>query len=73
MATSKKAPSPPSYQALNEELEVILADLQRDDTNIDAVIKQYERGLELVRQLQQHLENTENTVATLKAKFNTAA
>lgn len=69
MPNSKKSATP-TYQALNEELDTILADLQRDDTDIDSALKQYERGLELIRQLEEHLKNAENTVVELKAKFN---
>ncbi|MDB5170492.1 MAG: Exodeoxyribonuclease 7 small subunit [Candidatus Saccharibacteria bacterium] len=71
MATSKK--SAPTYQALNEELEIILNELQREDTDVDTALKQYERGLELVQQLEGHLKSAENTVLELKAKFSTEA
>ncbi len=69
MADSKKSTTP-TYKALNEELDTILTDLQREDTDIDSALKQYERGLELIRQLEEHLKNAENTVVELKAKFN---
>ncbi len=71
MANSKK--SSPTYEELNQELDDILADLQRDDIDVDSALKQYERGLELVQQLEQHLKNAENTIIELKAKFNAEA
>jgi exodeoxyribonuclease VII small subunit len=74
MANSKKSASDlPNYQVLNDELETILADLQRDDTDVDTAMKQYERGLELIQQLERHLKNAENTVVELKAKFSSAS
>ncbi len=71
MTSPKKVVSTPlTYQALNDELESVLADLQRDDTDVDTALKQYERGLELVQQLEQHLKNAQNTIVELKAKFS---
>lgn len=71
MASAKKTASTlPTYQALNDELESILADLQQDDNDVDSALKQYERGLELIRQLEQYLKNAENIVIELKVKFS---
>lgn len=72
MANSKKS-SESTYQELNEELDTILADLQRDDTDVDTAVQQYERGLELVKQLESHLKNAENKITELKAKFSSTA
>jgi len=58
------------YQTLMAELETILAELQQEDLDVDQAVKQYQRGLELVRQLEQYLEGAENTVKELKAKFD---
>ncbi len=71
MANSKKTEV--TYQSLNAELEAILADLQQDDTDVDSALKQYERGLELVQQLEKYLKNAENTIIELKAKFSSPA
>jgi exodeoxyribonuclease VII small subunit len=57
-----------SYEALNHELETILADLQRDDLDIDQALRHYQRGLELVKQLEKYLKTAENKVTELKAK-----
>lgn len=66
-------PAQPNYQKLHDELEAILADLQRDDLDIDQALKSYERGLELVRQLEGYLNNAENKVRELKmSAANTA-
>ena len=46
-----------------------MLELQREDLDVDAALKYYERGLELVRQLEQYLKTAENRVVQLKAKF----
>jgi exodeoxyribonuclease VII small subunit len=58
-----------SYQALTRELEQLLAELQQEDIDIDVALKHYERGLELVKQLEEYLNSAENKVKELKAKF----
>lgn len=60
----------PTYIELNEELEAILVELQREDLDIDEALKNYERGLELVRQLERYLEGAENKVREIKAAFS---
>ena len=60
----------PSYQVLKDELETVMAELQREDLDVDVALKHYQRGLELVRQLEQYLETVENKVIELKAKFS---
>jgi exodeoxyribonuclease VII small subunit len=58
------------YQALQAELEVIIQNLQHDDTDVDEAVKQYQRGLEIVTELEAYLKTAENTVTELKAKFS---
>jgi len=59
-----------SYQEMANELNDILLELQAEDLDIDTAVKQYERGLELVRELEAYLKSAENTVSKLKAKFS---
>jgi exodeoxyribonuclease VII small subunit len=59
-----------NYQSLQSELESILNDLQRDDIDVDQAMKQYERGLQIVKQLEDYLQSAENTVEELRAKFD---
>jgi exodeoxyribonuclease VII small subunit len=59
-----------NYQSLQNELESILNDLQRDDIDVDQAMKQYERGLQIVKQLEDYLQSAENTVEELRAKFD---
>ncbi len=51
-----------NYRELNSELEVILASLEANDLEIDEAIKQYQRGTEIVEQLQKYLKTAENKV-----------
>jgi len=57
------------YQALQTELDEILSALQRETTDVDAALKQYARGLEIIKQLEDYLQTAENTVRELKASF----
>ncbi len=61
-----KATPKPDYQTLKNELDEILADLQRDELDVDAALGKYRRGLEVVKELQAYLETAENTINELK-------
>ncbi|HVI60762.1 MAG TPA: exodeoxyribonuclease VII small subunit [Candidatus Saccharimonadales bacterium] len=63
----------PTYEQLNNELEAILADLQREDLDVDEALRCYQRGLEVSRQLETYLKTAENKVRQLKAKFDAGA
>lgn len=63
------AKNEPTYEELNSELEQIIAELQRDDTDIDTAVQHYQRGLELVKKLENHLETASNSLEELKASF----
>lgn len=54
------------YQALNLELENILAALQQPNIQVDEAVKLYDQGLKLIAQLEQHLSEAENTIQKLK-------
>jgi exodeoxyribonuclease VII small subunit len=56
-----------SYKKLSDELDQVMADLERGDLDIDEAVKCYERGLKIVRQLEQYLTEAENKVTELKA------
>jgi exodeoxyribonuclease VII small subunit len=47
-----------------------MAKLQAEDLDVDEALSLYERGLELVGQLDSYLKTAENTVQELKARFN---
>ena len=57
-----------SYQELKAELDGIMLELQNDQLDVDAALKYYERGLQLVVQLEDYLKKAENRVRQLKSK-----
>lgn len=59
----------PGYQALAAELDDILVELQQADLDVDEAVKKYERGLSLVKELENYLGEAENRVRELKVKF----
>ncbi len=61
------------YQALNRELETVLAELETGGDDVDVAIKQYQRGMEIVVQLEAYLKTAENKVQKVKASFNAEA
>lgn len=56
-----------TYKELSEELDRVMADLERGDLDIDEAVKCYERGLAIVKELEAHLQDAENKVTQLKA------
>ena len=59
------------YKKLNNELEEIINKMQSDDLDIDEAIKQYERGMKLLDELQTYLKQAENKVTKIKRSFDT--
>lgn len=55
------------YRALSDELEAIVQGLQRDDIDVDMAMQKYERGLELVDQLEKYLKSAENRIEKLNS------
>ena len=70
---TKSKQDSPSYEELRAELDAIMAELVREDLDVDTALKHYQRGLELVNQLEQYLKTAENKVVEFKAKFNPPA
>lgn len=68
---AKKADTP-NFEALNSELETVLAELQRSDISVDDALKHYQRGLELIEALGNYLESAETKIKELKGQFNTS-
>jgi len=60
----------PTYAELKLELDELLDTLQQDDISVDDALKHYERGMELVKQLEATLSDAENKITKLKAKFD---
>jgi exodeoxyribonuclease VII small subunit len=62
-----------NYAELEAELQAIITWFEGDNFDVDQAVRKYERGLELVKQLEKYLGAAENTVRQLKAKFKTRA
>lgn len=56
-----------SYTALSQELEIVMADLERGDLDIDAAVERYKRGLKIVKELEAYLTRAEHTVTELRS------
>ena len=60
-----KKPENLSFEESLGELERIVADLEQGDISIDDALKQFERGINLVRNSQAKLEQAQQKVAIL--------
>lgn len=58
-----------SFAEAFAELETITEWFETSDVDLDEGLKKFERGLELAKQLKMKLAEVENTVVTLKKKF----
>jgi len=59
-----------TYKELKNELDKILEVMQRDDIDVDEALKAYQRGMEVVTELEAYLKKAENKIVKLKAKFD---
>ena len=57
------------YKTLNDELETILNKLQAGELTIDEALPAYERGVEVVKELEKQLTSAQNKVVELQAKL----
>lgn len=60
-------PKDVNYKALRTELETIMNRLDDDMLDVDEVTKQYQRGMEIVKELETYLKTAENKVSKVKA------
>ncbi len=58
-----------SYQELRAELDEIVSNLQSDLLDIDESTKQYEKGMQIVGELENYLKKSEIKIEKVKAKF----
>lgn len=59
-----------TYKQLSEELDEVLAKLQSEELDVDEAMTYYERGMEIVQQLEAQLKVAENKVTKIKADFD---
>ncbi|MDZ7785582.1 MAG: exodeoxyribonuclease VII small subunit [Candidatus Saccharibacteria bacterium] len=55
-----------TYQQLREELDEVFAELESEDIDIDEAFKKYERGAELIKQLEAKLKAAENKIKKIE-------
>ena len=72
---NKAAASPPPFNfgAKLQELEAITQAIDTDGLDLDDAVTKFERGMELSAQLKQHLQEVENRVETIKARFSSSS
>ena len=58
-----------TYHDLSHELDELMAKLQDPEVGIDEAVRVFEQALKLIQKLEDHLENAENHILELKAKF----
>ena len=65
MTKVAKKPENLSFEESLSELENIVADLEQGEVTLDNALKQFERGIRLVRQSQSKLEQAQQKVSIL--------
>ena len=58
---------PTSYESMSKELEEIIVSLQSSDVNLEGAMKKYERGMELVNNLENYLKEAQNKIKKVKS------
>ena len=58
-----------TYKKLSDELQKVMQALEEGDLDIDEAVDCYERGLQIVRQLEDYLRTAENKVIQLKTEL----
>lgn len=56
---------PTNYRKLNDQLEVIIEKLQSDDLDVDETIKEYQKGIEIVDELEKYLDTARNKITKI--------
>jgi exodeoxyribonuclease VII small subunit len=54
-----------NYSALNTELDQIISELEQPDLPLDTAIKHYRRGNQIVAELHEYLQASENEVSKI--------
>lgn len=60
-----------NYQALTEELDLIIAKLQDQQTSIETAIELYERGVVITNDLRKYLATSKNRLKKISLDYNT--
>lgn len=54
------------YKSMRAELEALLEAMQSEDLDVDEALAKYERGKQLITQLQEYLQTAENKIVQRK-------
>lgn len=68
----KKPTKKITYFELNNQLTETISQLQRDDIDIDVALELYQRGQEIIKQLNDYLTTAENKIVKIKAENSKA-
>jgi exodeoxyribonuclease VII small subunit len=55
-----------SYRVLNEELEEVIQKLQSEGLDMDDVILEYQKGINLVETMEKYLKSARNKITKVK-------
>jgi exodeoxyribonuclease VII small subunit len=58
------------YKDLRMELDEILANLDDDSLDVEAMTAKYQRGMEIIGLLETYLKTAENKIQKIKANFD---
>ena len=51
-----------SYKMMMDELQAVLAEMQRDDLDVDEALAAYQHGQQLIGELEAYLRTAKNTI-----------
>lgn len=60
--------NPGGYKQLSEELEIIVEKLQSNNLDVDQTINEYQRGVEIINQLEKYLKTAQNKISKISQK-----
>jgi len=63
----------PDFGAKLKELETITAWFESDEVDLNAALAKFERGMQLADELKRELQQVENRVEKIKARFDAPA
>jgi exodeoxyribonuclease VII small subunit len=59
-----------TYQQLSDELNQLIEWFESDAVNLDEAVDRYERAMELLKQMEDHLKLAENKIKKISVKFD---
>jgi len=65
---AKKSDDKATYQGLSQQLDDVMLKLQDPNVAIDDATRYYEQAMQLIAQLEEHLERAENHVREIRAQ-----